>query len=122
MVGILKLKNPSEDYKKAVNASHTSRVTSNLLLLTRILGQPYARTGSWNLRDVLFTCLNPAVLLSLLEAAGSLFIKLAVSSLACIYIPFMYLLLTDSSCMMWRIGVETCAPAFLHASRSKLEK
>ena len=65
---------------KAVDANHMSRAVSGLLLLTQILRPVQA--GSWDLKEILFTCLRPEVLLSLLEAAGGLLVRLAVSHLA----------------------------------------
>lgn len=63
------------------NDNHMSRVASALLLLTQILRQSHV-LGFWNSRatDILSISLrNPGELLSLLEAAGSLLIKLVVS-------------------------------------------
>lgn len=54
-----------------------SRVTSNLLLLTQILRLSQSRTGSWDWKGVLFTSLQPSVIQNVLQAAQSLFIKLA---------------------------------------------
>jgi len=58
-----------------------SRAASDLLLLTQILRQSGVGSKSCNAKDVLFRCLEPSVLLSLLGAAGNLLAKLAVSRL-----------------------------------------